>query len=510
MLFFQIVLLFQLAGTQQYLHYGPHDWYMQSQIDEVGYQCLANKRLALTLGKMLGGSSSINLMWYVRGDPHDYDTWAEITDDPSWNYDNVLHYFKKSERLEDPNILNSDYGKYHGTDGPVGVTKIYSNVSTKFLEVFRELGYDIVVDTNANGSLGFSEVMVNVAESLRQSTANTFLSSAKERGNLHVLRYSTATKVIIDEDNVARGVEFLDQNNNTFTVNARKEVIISAGALHTPQLLLLSGIGPQNQLKEFGIDVISDLPVGERLLNHHGILLVYKMDAADPNATLPPSNPGDFTIPAMVGFVALNESQTYPDYQASAMILSAEGVATLTCPIIFAMDPEFCQTLYDDIVGREIMFVEIQDFSLKSRGHVSLKSTDPLDDPDVYIVAYPDEEAFEIMLNYAQDFDRIVNTTYFKGVGGELANLPQCVQFDKQSREYLSCYARCVSSTIFHYSGTCAMGSVVDSRLRVYGVEGLRVVDASIFPTIPSGNTNAPIMMIGEKAADMIKEDNQC
>lgn len=500
---------FQLPSTQQYVQYSHVDWDLESQVDKKGFQCIRNNRLPLSQGKMLGGSSSMNLMWYVRGNPHDYDTWASITGDSSWKYSNVLPYFIKSERLTDEKILNSPYGKYHGTQGPVGVTTIYSDTSTKYLNVFKELGHNVVMDTNANGTLGYSEVMVTAADGIRQSTANTFLSDAKDRTNLHVLRQARASKIIIDDKKVARGVQYIDSNNKTFTVYANKEVIVSAGPLHSPQLLLLSGIGPKNHLQKMGIKVVADLPVGENLLNHHGILLTYKTEKLDPNFTFPPSNPGDFVIPVVTGFVALKKSQKYPDYQASVIITNAEGVGTITCPIIFGLDTDVCQSVYNDIKGREVMFVEISDFTRKPRGRVTLKSKNPLDAPDVHIVAYPDEEAFQTILNYAEDFSKVVNSTYFRSVQGELATLPQCKQYKKNTRAYLDCYSRCMSSTIFHYVSTCRMGSVVDSRLRVYGIKNLRVVDSSIMPTITSGNTNAPTMMIGEKGADMIKKDNK-
>lgn len=502
--------MFQLPGGATFLQNSYLDWNkdQQSQVDEEGYQCLRNKRQPVSHGKVLGGTSSINLMLYMRGHPHDYDTWAEITQDDAWKHKNILKYFNKMERLTDEKLLNSPDAIYYGKSGPLGISKVYSDASEKYLKIYDEMGYPRG-EWNSNGALGFTEQMVSVADGMRQSTANAHLTEAAGRENLHVLKHTTATKIVINEDKVAVGVEYVDQDNNTFTVKANKEVILSAGPINSPHLLLLSGVGPKEHLEEYDIDVVADLPVGKHLINHHGVFLVYAADKLDTTVARPPPNPRDFPAPMVTGLLALDKEQTYPDFMAATVMLDAESLAVAFCSIVFAFDIKTCQTFYDQTNGREVLFGAIVDFNNTDRGEISLKSKNPLDPPNIYIVAYPNEDVYEILLNYVEDFARIVNTTHFKEVGGELVTLPQCQQYDKNTRDYLRCYGRCMSSTYYHYVGTCAMGKVVDSRLRVKGVKGLRVIDSSIMPTISSGTTNAPTVMIGEKGADMIKEDNQ-
>lgn len=503
----------QIPTGVNFLQNSHLDWnqQQQSQVDEKAYQCIRDKRQPVSHGKMLGGCSSINLMLYMQGHPHDFDTWADITQDPSWKYANLLKYFKKSENLQDPKVLNSEFGRFHGTEGPMKVTKLYSDTATKYLNIYEEMGFKRVMDINGNGSVGgFTEQMVTEADGLRQSTANAHLRAANGRSNLYVLRNSMVTKVLIDDNNVARGVEYVDTNNKTYTVTAKKEVIVSCGPINSAHLLLKSGIGPKEQLEKFGIKVVSDLPVGQKVRTHYGPFLVYVTDKVDPNVKAPPVDPFAFPVPIMTGLVALDESQQYPDYMAATVAMNSELLALTFCSVIFGFDRNTCQILYDYTYGREVLFAAITGFSNENKGRISLKSADPLDTPDIYLDAYATKENYETTLDYMEHFSsRIVNTTHFKNVGGELVDLPQCMDYDKNTREYLDCYAQCMSSTYYHYTGTCAMGEVVDSEMRVYGVKGLRVIDSGVFPTMTSGTTNAPTIMVGEKGADLVKMANQ-
>lgn len=495
--------LFQVPGLSSYTVRSRLDWNHTSGPDKHAYQCLQDNQYPADHGKVLGGTSSINGMYYVRGHPENFDSWAAAIDDRTWNYSNVLPYFKKSERLEDWEILKSKDRTYHGTDGYLRITKIKNSEFENFTKVFKEMGYDVVSDINSKQNIGFSEQLVTLADGLRQSTANAFLSPIKSRANLVVLKETMATKITFDKIK-ATGVEVTDNNKSTFTVKANKEVIISAGAINSPQLLLLSGIGPKNVLNSFNRPVLADLPVGQNLQNHQYVFLAVKMPQTNPTAA--PVNPYEYNSLLATGYLKLNGSGTAPDYQVVTQTLDADGFA-VSCKYV-NFNNEICEHFHNELKGKKALYISIASFKFQTRGTVSLKSLDPYESPLISIKPYLEEIDFEHATRNIEDFARIVNTTYMKNLGAEFVSLPSCKDFVFGSKDYWKCYVRCMTSSGFHFTSTCAMGSVVDSRLRVFGVAGLRVVDASVMPSITSGNTNAPTIMIAEKASDMIKKDH--
>lgn len=443
-------------------------------------------------------------MIYIRGVPDNFDNWAATINASTWNYKNVLPYFKKSEHLKDSSVLNSAYGKFHGTKGYLKVTKLNISESKIILDAFDEVGFKKIPDVNGDFNLGMTELMVTVADGIRQSTANAFLSTIKERKNLHALKESHVTKIIIDENKQATGVVVRDKDNRTFTVKASKEVILSAGALNSPQLLMLSGIGPQKQLHKYNIKTISDLPVGYNLHIHKPVTLFIKLERKDTPSK--PADPHNFNIPTLTGYAALNKSQTIPDYLIQTFLYDSKSLFIETLAG-FGYNQDVSQHIYDDSNGRMVLLVTITKCVPEHRGFVSLKSVDAKESPHIYTDAFSNKKDLEDTVSYIQDSLRLLDSSYFKSVSAELIKLPQCAGFE-DVRDYWKCYVMCLSTTYSHYVGTCAMGSVVDSRLRVLGVNRLRVVDASTMVAITSGNTNAPTIMIAEKAADMIKQDS--
>lgn len=481
-----------------------------SENDERTQQCHRNRVSNLTSGHMLGGSSGLNYMLYVRGAPPDYARWAAAARDPAWSWPGVLSYFIKSERLEDPDLLNSPYKIYHGTDGYMGVTRENRSEINKFLAAFYEMGHEVLLDVNGDRHVGFTSPLFNIAHGERQSAAYSFLAPIVQRKNLFILKNTLVTEVILDKDNNAKGVKVKNPQGTILSFGARKEVILSAGAFRSPQLLMLAGIGPRDHLEELGIPIRSNIPVGLNYQDHVATFMSFKM-----GESVTPSAPPDkhlFPLPAFVGYVALDKHQKQPDYQVVNFVVPHDSDFPFNlCAVGYWFDYDICNNLRNGGKGRNTLFSTLNILHPRSRGRVRLRSRDPEAPPAVHTGMFSDERDLDDLAKYLEDHARIVNTTYFKSVGSEIIDLKleMCRGLRPWSGPYWRCYARCVMNTMYHYAGTCALGGVVDARLRVRGVRRLRVADASVMPTLPGGNTHAPVLMIAEKAADFIKEDHR-
>ncbi|KPJ02521.1 Glucose dehydrogenase [acceptor] [Papilio xuthus] len=481
-----------------------------SEKDERAQQCHRNRVANLTSGHMLGGSSGLNYMLYVRGAPPDYERWAAAAADPAWAWPQVLPYFIKSERLMDPGLLNSPYKIYHGTHGYMGVAREHRREIHKFLEAFRELGHEVLMDVNGDRHLGFTNPLFNIAEGVRQSAAYSFLAPIVHRKNLYILKDTLVTEVIFDENNNAVGVKVKTQDGAILCLVARKEVILSAGAFRSPQLLMLAGIGPREHLADLKIPVRSNLPVGLNYQDHVAVFMSIKMDKS--NASSAPPNKHLFPLPAFVGYVALDKRQAYPDYQVVNFVVPHDSEVPFNlCAFGYWYDYDICHNLRNGGKGRNTLFSTLNILHPRSRGRVTLRSRNPEDPPAIHTGMFSDERDLDDLARYLEDHARIVNTTYFKSVGAMIVDLKlsMCGGMRVGSGQYWRCHARCMMNTMYHYAGTCALGSVTDSRMRVRGVRRLRVVDASVMPTLPGANTHAPVLMIAEKAADFIKEEHR-
>ncbi|XP_013775330.1 glucose dehydrogenase [FAD, quinone]-like [Limulus polyphemus] len=509
------------------LQESKYDWGYSTEPQTTACLGQVDRRSKWPRGKGLGGSSLINYMLYVRGNSRDYDNWAQ-QGAYGWSWEDVFPYFLKSEDNRNPEIA---YNGYHGRGGllTVETPNYISPLGHSFVEGGKTLGYPNI-DINGPAQTGFTVPQGTVRNGARCSTSKAFLQDILNRPNLKILINAQVTKIHIDNHRRARAVQF-DYEGLSRVVFARKEIILAAGSINTPQLLMLSGIGPRKHLESFGLPVIADLPVGLNLQDHVGsagahflidkpysvILPRYKNSGLIHDFLL--KGEGPYTILGGcegLGFIKTkytNSSEDFPDAEIHFISSSPSSDGGRTIRKVQGIGPELWKQVYEPYLYRDSFSMYPVLLRPKSRGYVKLRSTDPYNPPiiDPHYLTHPDDiqtlrEALKISIKVglSEPF-KAFNTTLFE------PSFPGCEKHQMWGDDYLECVARTYSVTIYHPVGTCKMGdpsdptTVVDSKLRVKGIKNLRVADASIMPTIVSGNTNAPVIMIGEKAADIIR-----
>lgn len=499
-MFLQVPGIFTVTPNTTY------DYDFPTENDGYTAQYLRDKYVRFTAGKMLGGASSIQHMVHVRGNRRDHQLWAEAANDKMWSFDHLLPFMKKSENVVDPEVVKAA-PKYRGTSGNMGIARDPSDANKGIIQAFEELGSKYHIDFNGNISTGVMEPMYYIANDVRQSTAECYLSATKNRKNLHIFQSTTVTKILFDNKKNAIGVEALNSNNEKITIKAKKEVLVAAGVIRTPQLLMLSGIGPKSELNKFNIPVLSDLPVGQTFRDHVGVAVAFSLERS--NATIPPANPKRFPTPTTVMHKALGNSE-YPDFQAINLVFTHDNPGLLQlCSSVFKYNNDICNQMYKGNTGRTLLYSLVYLLQPKSTGTVTLRSTDPLDNPIIRTGYLSNPEDVDKFASALVDVAALVNTTYFKMIDAEIVNfdLKECNSLVRFSWDYWRCYGQAMSNTVWHATATAPLGTVLDKKLRVRGVKKLRVVDASGVPNLISGKVMAGVLAFAEKAADLVRKD---
>ena len=466
-----------------------------------------NRPIAFPRGKVLGGSSAINAMLYVRGQARDYDRWADAGN-AGWSAADVLPYFKKAENCQVDAILDGPTAAHHGTDGPLVVNRVQSTypVLDRLMSAAAGLGYPTTSDYNGPDQEGLGYSQVTQKNGLRFSAKRAYLSPARRRPNLRVITHAMVTELTFSDPAKVDGVRFTRRGKN-MTAKAGREVILAAGAIQSPQILELSGVGQPDRLSGFGIDVKKALTgVGENLADHYISRLSWRLNAPlslNANARgmglvrevlrFVLTRKGTLTMPAAIvlGFVKSSPDLPVPDIQYHIANASFSDPA---------------KRIFHDFPGLTIGPCQLRP---KSRGTVHITSGDPLRAPAISpnFLAHEEDQRIHVAgmkiaraIMQSDEMSAVVDHELTPGA-------------EAASDEALLDYARATGVTLYHPVSTCRMGpdpargDVVDASLRVHGVAGLRVVDASIMPELVSGNTNAPVIMIAEKAADIIRSD---
>ena len=486
------------AGLRELLFHPVFNWNYETEADEK----TGNRAIHWPRGRTLGGSSSINGMLYVRGNPADYDGWAQ-RGCRGWSFDDVLPYFKKSE-----DYRGSGDTSYRGKGGVLAVEdyKTILPLTHKFVEAAQQAGFPFTPDYNGAEQEGVSYSQMTRNSRFRASTARSFLAEARRRKNLTVITDAIGTGLLFDGSKCVGATYRYGGEDKE--IRATREVIVCGGAINSPHLLQVSGIGPAAYLQSIGVEVVHDLPgVGANLSDHYVTRISHR------------AKPGTLSINEMaraprvfqeVWRYAVHGDGALTFGVTSAMVFcrSRESLSSPDLQLLFTPASYSAVELktFDEHPGMTVAVCPVRP---DSRGTIMAKSADPLERPAIVPNYLTDENDVQVLLSGLRHTRRILESPALASFSeGEIAPGPEV-----DSAETAKEYGLKHGNTIYHPVGTCKMGedpmAVVDPRLKVRGVNGLRVIDASVMPTVTTGNTNAPTIMIAEKGAAMIIEDNR-
>jgi choline dehydrogenase len=483
------------AGVLKVLNVPGINWNFSSE----GEPGTNGRELQWPRGKVLGGTSSINGMLYVRGNPMDYDNWAQMGC-RGWSYDEVLPFFKKSETYR-----GSGDPEFRSKGGPL-IVEDYRTIlplTHAFVEAAKQAGYPFSPDYNGKQQEGVAYSQMTRRGKWRGSTAQTFLREARGRGNLRVETDAIVTRLLFDGKHCT-GVAFR-QNGADRQLTAGREVIVCGGAVNSPHVLQISGIGPAAHLHAIGVPVVHDSPgVGANLNDHYVIRLSHRVKNA---VSINQLARGARAVREAIKFATLgNGALTFGVTSAMVFCRSREGLAAPDLQLLFTPG-SYAQGVFRQLEREPGMTVAVCPVRPDSRGTIMAQSPDPLQYPAIrpnYLSAPSD---VRVLISGLEQTRRIFAQPAMAAHSVEETVPGLGIATDAQIEDY----AKKAGTNVFHPVGTCKMGTdpmaVVDPRLRVIGVTGLRVIDASVMPCVTTGNTNAPTIMIGEKGAAMIKED---
>jgi len=480
-------------------HSGIYNWHYHTEPEPY----LNDRSLYWPRGKVLGGTSTINGMIYVRGNRHDYDRWAQMGN-PGWSWDEVLPAFRRSEG----HIQRDD--TFHNQNGELTVCRArgWNTLLDVFNEAGQQAGYPANDDFNGAEQEGFGRYDFTIARGKRCSAAFAFLNPVKNRPNLTIITGAHTQRVLI-ENGQAVGVEYR-RSGRVSQARASREVILAAGVVNSPQILMLSGVGPADELTRHGIDIIQELPgVGKNLQDHVDCVMAWECRKP---VTLYADLRADKLVWSVMQGMLFGEgiTTTFP-YEAGAFVKSRPDLVAPDIQLHFMPALEKTANLHfpnpfkkERVEANHGFSMRVGPVNPQSRGEIRLRSADPLAAPCINANYLQTEFDIQTMVNAIRLAREIIKQPAFAPYrGAELAPGPAL-----QSDAELTAWLRNHAMTTFHPVGTCKMGNdtmaVVDAQLKVHGIEHLRVVDASIMPIISSGNTNAPTIMIAERGADFI------
>ncbi|XP_056648601.1 glucose dehydrogenase [FAD, quinone]-like [Diorhabda sublineata] len=499
------------------------DWDYKTEPEQWGCQGYPEKRCSWPRGKVLGGCSVINGMMYTRGIPNDYDSWAAAGNE-GWSYKDVLPVFKRFE--DNKEIGNLVDAEYHGIGGPLTTSRFNDQPELAYdvLKAAKQIGQKVTKDINGKDYSGFTIAQSNTRNGARLSSARAYLRPQRYNRNLHVMVNSTASKINLRVDGkqkIVHSVEFIYENR-TYTVKVKNEVVLAAGALNSPQILLLSGIGPKADLDRVGIKQIHELPgVGRNLKNHVAFYITYLLKKQKAFVDLdwatalnyiinrkgPMSSTGMSQVTARINSKYADPSGTNPDLQIFFAGYLAHCAKTGEAKALEQPDkPDASKTLTMSPVT----------LHPKSEGYVTLRSNNPLE-PPIMVANYLSElEDVRVLVDGIRVIQRLMNSTIMKEKYGpeEIKDDygPCASKFSYDSDDFWECAVKYYTGAENHQACSCKMGpstdpmAVIDSKLMVHGIDGIRVMDASAMPILVSGNTHATIVMMAERGVDFIKE----